>query len=120
MDAAKLGLHLLNQNDVLYGRIDVEVITIFSEFARLNLGKIEHVINEEVENLWTRIHNFDALIKLIFNLDELSFDFPRRKTVKIWIGVYLMYFLRDLFLANGLTLNRVDRIPHLVWNCGID
>lgn len=86
---------------------------LFTKLARTHLSKIKNIIDEKCEYLralWTNIIGLEEFFKNTFQFNlHLSFSFV------LAIVDYLFYFFIKDILSKILVLDRVYRVPELMW-----
>ena len=55
----------LNQNHIFYRLDDVKLLYVYSEFALLDLGEIQHVLDHKLEAEWAWLLHFDSIVQLM-------------------------------------------------------
>ena len=62
----------MNAHYFLYCIIKVEMFNIFTEFSRLDLGKIKEILDQKAHEVAWGFLNFDSFIQLIENILDLG------------------------------------------------
>ena len=55
----------LDQNHISHSLDDVKLLHVYSEFALLDLGEIQHVLDHKLEAERARLLHFDSIVQLV-------------------------------------------------------